>query len=257
MQEKRHEEKSRPHDNDNPNPLAAYQKYLQIKNKFTEQLQERDVSLSKYKTLSSKAGTAAMRIQDCITLEVVKRGHNTGTLKKMLHVPTLQLLCVREEPLNTKESRHSIKEWVNFWQNKLNREGSVHFLKIYGMAFNYPEGAVSILTEYQPEGSLLDLLAATVTLPESAMKEIFSQLIDCLQQFYELSELQFGGLSPSQVLLSKNGVQLGMGLYYHFSNTTSNSIYHYKTVARPNLFELNLTQKNFMKPPERPPNLEL
>ena len=51
-----------------------------------------------------------MRVNDCITLEVIKRGHNTGTIKKMLHVPALQLVTVREEPLNNKESRHAIKE---------------------------------------------------------------------------------------------------------------------------------------------------
>lgn len=62
-----------------------------------------------------------VRISECITLDVIKRGHNTGTIKKMLHVPTLQLVCVREEPTNTRESRNSIKEWVNFWQNKLGK----------------------------------------------------------------------------------------------------------------------------------------
>lgn len=72
-------------------------------------MQERDKSSKKYKTLSTKANSFALRISDCITLEVIKRGHNTGTLKKMLHVPSLTLVCVREEPLNTKESRNSIK----------------------------------------------------------------------------------------------------------------------------------------------------
>jgi hypothetical protein len=109
-------------------------------------LQERDRSSKKYKTLSTKTASSVFRISDCITLEVIKRGHNTGTLKKMLHVPSFQLVCVREEPLNTKESRNSIKEWVNFWEAKLNREPNSPFLKVYNMAFNYPEGAVSILT---------------------------------------------------------------------------------------------------------------
>jgi hypothetical protein len=41
--------------------------------------------------------------------------------------------------------------------------------------------------------------------------------------------MQFGGLSPSQVILTEGGIKLGMGLYYHFSNINSNSIYHLKT----------------------------
>ena len=47
----------------------------------------------------------------------------------------------------------------------MNREPNSHFLKVYNMAFNYPEGAVSILTEYHEEGSLLDLLNTVMTLP--------------------------------------------------------------------------------------------
>lgn len=41
--------------------------------------------------------------------------------------------------------------------------------------------------------------------------------------------MQFGGLSPSQIILTEGGIKLGMGLYYHFSNINSNSIYHLKT----------------------------
>jgi hypothetical protein len=86
-------------EDDDNNPLRAYQKYIQLKNQFSEaaeKLQERDKSSKKYKTLSTKTAAAVFRISDCITLEVIKRGHNTGTLKKMLHVPSFQLVCVRE-----------------------------------------------------------------------------------------------------------------------------------------------------------------
>jgi len=42
--------------------------------------------------------------------------------------------------------------------------------------------------------------------------------------------MQFGGISPSQVLITDEGtIKLGMGLYYHFNNSTSSSIYHIKT----------------------------
>ena len=58
---------------------------------------------------------------------------------------------------------------------------------------------------------------------------MFREVINSLREFYELTEMQFGGLSPSQILLGERGVQLGMGLYYHFVNTNSNSIYHIRT----------------------------
>jgi hypothetical protein len=102
----------------------------------------------------------------------------------MLHVPSFQLVCVREEPLNTKESRNSIKEWVNFWQGKLNREPNSRFLKVYSMAFNYPEGAVSILTEYHEDGSLLDLLNVVLALPEATIRSVFKDVCETLKDYY-------------------------------------------------------------------------
>jgi serine/threonine protein kinase len=158
----------------------------------------------KSKPLSlKKTSSPTLRISECITLDVIKRGHNTGTIKKMLHVPTLQLLCVREEPTSTRESRNSIKEWVNFWQTKLAREGEVSpFLKIHSVAYNYPEGAISILIDYFEEGSLLDLLELLLTLPESVIREVFEQVIVNLKKYYDQTEMQFGGLSPSQILIT-------------------------------------------------------
>jgi hypothetical protein len=97
------------------------------------------------------------------------------------------------------------------------------------MAFNYPEGAVSILTEYHEDGSLLDLLNVVLALPESTIRSVFKEVCESLKEYYELTEMQFGGLSPSQVILAESGIKLGMGLYYHFSNINSNSIYHLKT----------------------------
>ena len=70
---------------------------------------------------------------------------------------------------------------MNFWQSKLNRDGSPRFLKVHSMAFNYPEGAVSILTDYVQQGSLLDLLHAVLTLPESVIREIFREVVHSLR----------------------------------------------------------------------------
>lgn len=65
------------------------------------------------------------------------------------------------------------------------------------------------------------------------IREIFQQIIVSLRTYYELTGMQFGGLSPSQILIGNEGeIKLGMGLYYHFTNTTSNSIYHIKTAQK-------------------------
>lgn len=57
-----------------------------------------DLSIDKIKNqlkFGSSGGQNVMRVSECITLELIKRGHHTGTVKKMLHVPTLKVICVR------------------------------------------------------------------------------------------------------------------------------------------------------------------
>lgn len=100
------------------------------------------------------------------------------------------------------------------------------------MFFNVPEGAVSILTDYCENGSLLDLLDSIFTLPECVIREIFVELFESLRKFYDLSDqqyYQYGGIAPSQVLFTAEGeVKLSMGLYYQLSNHSSASIYNLK-----------------------------
>lgn len=85
---------------ENRNPLIPFRKYMIIANKFTEDLNQ-DLSLEKFK-IPPRFSHQNLKLNECVTLEVVKRGHNTGTVKKMLHVPSMRLACVREEPLNSK-----------------------------------------------------------------------------------------------------------------------------------------------------------
>ena len=49
-----------------------------------------------------------------ITLGVLK-GSKNSVVKKMLHAPTLKVYAVKEEPINNKEVRKNIKEWVTYW----------------------------------------------------------------------------------------------------------------------------------------------
>ncbi len=76
-----------------------------MQKKFTKEFQEGDTldPVRKSKPLSlKKPSSPLIKISECITLDVIKRGHNTGTIKKMLHVPTFSLMCVREEPTGTR-----------------------------------------------------------------------------------------------------------------------------------------------------------
>lgn len=45
----------------------------------------------------------------------------------MLHVPTMKLYVIKEEPIANKESRNTIIEWISQWQNKIYQGGVEHF----------------------------------------------------------------------------------------------------------------------------------
>lgn len=118
------------------------------------------------------------------------------------------------------------------WQSKLNNEDSP-FVNIYSAYFNYPEGAVSIITEYYGCGSLLNLLNTCLTLPESVIRHVFTEVLKHLSNFYLLTDIHFGGISPSQILFTENyEIKLGMGLFYHIPGVTANNVYSLKVAPK-------------------------
>ena len=51
-----------------------------------------------------------VKLEEMITLAVLKSTQQSGTVKKMLHAPTLKLYNVKEVPLWSRDARKSIKE---------------------------------------------------------------------------------------------------------------------------------------------------
>lgn len=49
-----------------------------------------------------------------ITLSIFKS--STGTVKKMLHAPSLKIFCVKEVPIANRECRQFLKDWIGKWE---------------------------------------------------------------------------------------------------------------------------------------------
>jgi hypothetical protein len=75
-----------------------------------------------------------------VTLAVFKS--TSGTVKKMLHAPTLRIFCVKEIPIANREIRQMLKEWIGKWELHCTTE---QYIKINAACWNSPEGCVSIL----------------------------------------------------------------------------------------------------------------
>ena len=46
-----------------------------------------------------------------ITLRILD-STDSGAVKKVLHVPSLNIYCLKEEPITNKETRKILREWI-------------------------------------------------------------------------------------------------------------------------------------------------
>lgn len=53
-----------------------------------------------------------VRLEELVTLSVIKGTSTSGPIKKMLHVPTLTIMTLKELPLQSRETRGFLKDWI-------------------------------------------------------------------------------------------------------------------------------------------------
>jgi serine/threonine protein kinase len=115
-----------------------------------------------------------------ITLAVFKS--TSGTVKKMLHAPTLRIFCIKEVPIASRDSRQVLKDWISKWEYNCTTD---QFIKINGTFWNSPEGCVSVVTDYAANGSLHNLVQSIGALPESILKHLAKQTLRSLDYLHE------------------------------------------------------------------------
>jgi hypothetical protein len=94
-----------------------------------------------------------IRLQQMVSLAVVKSSSLSGPIKKMLHVPTFSIYCVKEIPISSREANSQLKKWIIEWESALQKsDGQKHLVTIHGTHWNSPEGCVSLIMEYLKGG---------------------------------------------------------------------------------------------------------
>lgn len=153
-----------------------------------------------------------VRLEDMITLSILKGTRNTGSVKKMLHAPSLKLYAVKEIPLSNREVRIILKEWIAMWQSA-QESAKDRVCNVYGTFWNVPEGCVSVVMEHLNAGSLENLLESVGALPEQVLLEIATKLLQCIKELQDGIGIAHGCIVPSQVLLDQNGkIKLNLGV---------------------------------------------
>ena len=56
-----------------------------------------------------------IKLDQMITLAVFKS--TSGTVKKMLHAPSLRIFCIKEVPISSRDMRQMVKEWIGKWEH--------------------------------------------------------------------------------------------------------------------------------------------
>lgn len=108
-----------------------------------------------------------VRLEELVTLSILKGTGTSGPIKKMLHVPTLTIMALKEIPLQSRDTRMLLKDWISQWEQYNNHlEGTCH---IYGSFWNQPEGCVSLLSNFCSAFSLKTMLEITGSVPEKIL----------------------------------------------------------------------------------------
>ena len=81
-----------------------------------------------------------LKLEHMVTLAIFKS--SSGTIKKMLHGPSLKIYCVKEVPISNIKIRNILKEWVNKWQTFCTTE---QYIRVFDTFYNSPEGCVSVI----------------------------------------------------------------------------------------------------------------
>lgn len=161
-------------------------------------------------------------MHEMITMVNIKNSGQSGNTKKMLHAPTLKLFVLKEIPLDSKEVKMNIRNYVEDW---VRHSSSLYtLLNVNEVFWNTPEGFVSIVTENCVRGSLKDLLDKVESLPEAALIPLAKDLLVALALFHGKFHTPFRSLSLRQILFNNRGelkISFGFSRRLHYLSIKS------------------------------------
>lgn len=125
------------------------------------------LQLDKARGKSMLMQQSEVRLQELVTLSIIKGSSYSGTVKKMLHVPSMTIMTLKEVPIQSREVRAVLKEMIEFWQR--NNSKNTYMLKNFSNFWNQPEGCVSVVSNYCNGGSLKELIDNIGQVPEKIL----------------------------------------------------------------------------------------
>lgn len=147
-----------------------------------------------------KVPPSPIKLDEMITLSQISSSDLASSVRKVLHCRTLTLYSVKQIPMTKRQEREFLEEWIEKWKSYKNP----NFVQIIETFRNTPEGCLSIVSEYQNAGSLMDLTKAVGGIPELPLSQIANFLLEAAGWMEEHNG-NFLSLKPSQVLFDRKG----------------------------------------------------
>lgn len=185
-----------------------------------------------------------VKLEEMITLSILKGTRNTGSVKKMLHAPSLKLYAIKEIPLINREIHKVLKDWISTWQAAQDQTNDL-LCNVYGTFWNVPEGCASVVVEHSNGGSLENLLESAGALPERTLQELTAKLLQCIKEVHSKIRVEHGCIIPSQVLFDQEGnVKLSLGIahrlnLYKKDFSSDANAYRYASILSISLYNIS------------------
>lgn len=143
-----------------------------------------------------------LKLEEMITLNMINSTKTCGSIKKMVHAPSLKFYTVREVPLINKEIRNSLFNILEKWRSSFETDNP-HAVYIHSDYINSPEGFHSIIMDYSSFGSLENLINNMGSLTENILRRISFKIIESLEKVLDKIEI-YEGICLSNILFDSN-----------------------------------------------------
>ncbi|OMJ71233.1 hypothetical protein SteCoe_30620 [Stentor coeruleus] len=145
---------------------------------------------------------SSIKLEEMITLSILKSSCNTGTVRKSLHAPSFKLFATKEIPVNTLANRKRLLDTLKSWQKY---QSSKRFMVEVNTSFwNSPEGCVTIVSDYMGGDSLAKLCDSIGSLPERILRSIARRVLIALGHYHKKVGIH-GSVTMNRILFDKEG----------------------------------------------------
>ena len=201
----------------NPSPSSsAFRKVIKKLANFPKMIDQSSSTIHMEMLVQSP-----IKLEEMITISLLKSFCTSGTIRKSLHAPTFKLYATKEIPVNTLGTRKKLLETLKSWQ-KVQKQAR-YLIEISSSFWNSPEGCVTLVMEYMPGDSLSKLCDSIGAIPERILRNISRRVLTALSYFHKRIG-GHGSVNMSHIMFDREGkCKLGIGLAAKLNSKDENS----------------------------------